>query len=69
MFRFANSEYLYLLALIPLLVVILAFVSHRRKRLLARFGNTELVRELIPDFSRSRLRLKALIYLTALAQF
>ena len=66
MFRFANSEYLYLLALIPLLVVILAFVSHRRKRLLARFGNTELVRELIPDFSRSRLRLKALLYLTAL---
>ena len=66
MFRFANSEYLYLLALIPLLMVILAFVAHRRKRLLARFGNTELVRELIPDFSRSRLRLKALIYLTAL---
>ena len=66
MFRFANSEYLYLLALIPLLMVILAFVAHRRKRLLARFGNTELVRELIPDFSRSRLRLKALLYLTAL---
>ena len=66
MFRFANSEYLYLLALIPLLMVILAFVSHRRKRLLARFGNTELVRELIPDFSVSRQRLKALLYLTAL---
>ena len=66
MFRFANGEYLYLLALIPLLMVILAFVSHRRKRLLARFGNTELVRELIPDFSVSRQRLKALLYLTAL---
>ena len=66
MFRFANTEYLYLLALIPLLMVILAFVSHRRKRLLARFGNTELVRELIPDFSVSRQRLKALLYLTAL---
>ena len=66
MFRFANGEYLYLLTLIPLLVVILAFVSHRRKRLLARFGNTELVRELIPDFSVSRQRLKALLYLTAL---
>ena len=67
MFRFANSEYLYLLAIIPLLMVALAFVAHRRKRLLARFGNSEIVRELIPDFSQGRLRLKALLYLTSLA--
>ena len=66
MFRFANGEYLYLLALIPLLMVLLAFVSHRRKRLLARFGNTEIIKELIPDFSAARIRLKALLYLTAL---
>ena len=66
MFRFANGEYLYLLALIPLLMVLLALVSHRRKRLLARFGNTEIIKELIPDFSAARIRLKALLYLTAL---
>ena len=56
MFRFANSEYLYLLALVPLLMVVLALVSHRRRRLLERFGHMELVRELMPDFSRSRHR-------------
>ena len=67
MFRFANSEYLYLLAIIPLLMVALAFVAHRRKRLLARFGNSEIVRELIPDFSRGRLRLKFALYLVAFA--
>ena len=66
MFRFANGEYLYLLTLIPLLVVVLMFVAHRRKRLLQRFGNTAIVKELMPDFSKSRMRLKALLYLSAL---
>ena len=66
MFRFANIEFLYLLILIPLLAVVLAFVSMRRKRLLARFGNVELLKTLMPDFSRSRQRLKAALYLVAL---
>ena len=66
MFRFANIEFLYLLILIPLLVAVLAFVSMRRKRLLARFGNVELLKTLMPDFSRSRQRLKAALYLVAL---
>jgi Ca-activated chloride channel family protein len=66
MFRFANIEFLYLLILIPLLAAVLAFVSMRRKRLLARFGNVELLKTLMPDFSRSRQRLKAGLYLTAL---
>ena len=67
MFRFANAEYLYLLLLIPLLVAVLGVASVRRRRLLERFGNMEIIRTLMPDFSRSRLRLKAAIYLTALA--
>lgn len=67
MFRFANIEFLYLLALIPLMVVVLGIVSRRRRKLLERFGNLEIVRSLMPDYSRSRLRLKALLYLTALA--
>ncbi|MBO5399124.1 MAG: VWA domain-containing protein [Alistipes sp.] len=66
MFRFANAEYLYLLILIPLLVAVLGYVAVRRKYLLARFGNVEIIKELMPDFSRSRQRLKAGLYLTAL---
>lgn len=66
MFRFANIEILYLLAVIPLLVIVLGLVSRRRRKLLARFGNVEIVRSLMPDYSRSRLRLKALLYLSAL---
>ena len=67
MFRFANAEYLYLLILIPMLVAVLGVASWRRRHLLERFGNIEIIKTLIPDFSRSRLRLKAAIYLTALS--
>lgn len=67
MFRFANSEYLYLLLLIPLLAIIYALVARRRRHLLAKFGNLELLQGLMPDFSRGRLRLKFALYLLALA--
>ena len=55
MFRFANSEYLYLLLLIPLLAIIYAIIARRRRQLLARFGNVEW------------LRLKFALYLVAFA--
>ena len=67
MFRFANAEYLYLLILIPLLVALLGVASLRRRHLLRRFGNLEIIKTLIPDFSQARLRLKVAIYLVALS--
>lgn len=67
MFRFANSEYLYLLLLIPVLAIIYALVARRRRHLLAKFGNLELLKDLMPDFSRGRLRLKFVLYLLAFA--
>ena len=67
MFRFANSEYLYLLLLIPLLAILYALVARRRRHLLAKFGNLELLKGLMLDFSRGRLRLKFVLYLLAFA--
>ena len=67
MFRFAHIELLYLLAIIPLLAIAFALVMHHRRKLLERFGNIELLKELMPAYSRSRLRLKLWLYLTALA--
>ena len=67
MFRFANSEYLYLLLLIPLLAILYALVARRRRHLLAKFGNLELLKGLMPDFSRGRLRLKFVLFLLAFA--
>lgn len=67
MFRFAHIELLYLLALIPVLAIIFALMMRRRRKLMERFGNIELLKELIPAYSAARLRLKLWIWLTALA--
>lgn len=65
MFRFAYIELLYLLALVPILAVVFALMMRRRGKLMERFGNITLVKELIPSYSRGRLRLKLWIWLTA----
>ncbi len=65
MFRFANIEFLYLLLLVPLLVAVYGLASRRRHKLVERFGNYEILRELMPDFSQGRLRLKAGLYILA----
>ena len=67
MFRVANGELLYLLILAPLLAGVYALAARRRRRLVARFGNPELVRSLMPDFSRGRIRLKAAMFIAAFA--
>ena len=67
MFRFANPEMLYLLALVPVAIVgyILAVVS--RRRALARFGNAATVRTLMSDVSAARNHLKFAIFAVAFA--
>ena len=67
MFRFAHIELLYLLALIPVLAIIFALMMRRRRLLMERFGNLELLKELIPSYSRTRLHLKLWIWLAAYA--
>lgn len=65
MFRFANGELLYLLILVPVLVIVYLLAVERRRRLVARFGNPGLLRELMPDFSRGRIRFKAVLFIAA----
>ena len=67
MFRFESPIYLYLLALIPLLVLIRFVAMRRRKKMLRRFGDMELLRQLMPDMSRLRPVVKFTLMLTALA--
>ena len=66
MFRFANPELLYLLAIVPAAIIgyILAVVS--RRRALARFGNVATVRELISSVSSARNHLKFTLFITAI---
>ncbi len=67
MFRFEDPIYLYLLVWIPVLVLIRWWTARQQKKRLLRFGDARLVRELAPDVSRHRPRVKFLLLLSALA--
>lgn len=61
MIRFAHPEYLYLLALLPLLLLLFVLAQHSRKRALERFGNPVLLLSLVPFASRHKRAVKFVI--------
>lgn len=67
MFRFEDPIYLYLLAAIPILAVIRFVMVYQQKKRLRRFGDPELVRQLMPDVSRFRPGVKFWLLQAALA--
>ena len=67
MFRFANPEYFWLLAVIPPLVLVYVWSVWRRRRRLARFGNPANVAALVPDASPARHFTKFAFLLAAVA--
>lgn len=66
MFRFASPEYLFLLILVPVLLGIFIYSEYRRKRNVKKFGNPELLEELMPNVSKIRPQLKFYMQLAAL---
>ncbi len=66
MFRFANPQYLYALAAIPALLLLFWWAMHSRRRRIARFGSLPIMQHLMPSYSIGSVRLKMVIYLTAL---
>ncbi len=66
MFRFAHPDYLFLLLLIPLLIIAFIIYSRKKHRDLKRFGDPELLQELMPNASRIRPIIKFSILLVAL---
>ena len=65
MFRFAHPEYLYLLLAAPALVALFAWALYDRRRRLARFGDPATVATLMPDASTGRMKLKFILFPTA----
>ncbi len=66
MFRFASPIYLYLLLLIPVLTAIYMLVQFRMKRQVKKFGDPELMRQLMPDVSPLRRHVKFVLMMLAL---
>ena len=67
MFRFANPDILWLLVLVPAMVLALVLVARARRKALDRFAAGEALRELMPDVSQGRVRLKSALFITAVA--
>lgn len=65
MFQFANPHILYLLLVIPVMIAVLILVAYLRRRNLAKFGNFELVKSLMPEVSQWRIKTKSVLFLLA----
>lgn len=67
MFRFANSEYLYLLfALIPM-AAIFGYAMYRRSRNLKKYGNYQILKQFMPGYTTWRYYFKCALFMIALA--
>ncbi len=61
MFRFEHGEYLWALLLIPVMVGFFFFTWRFRKKAIQRFGNPNLVSQLMPKFSNTKYLLKLIL--------
>jgi len=66
LFRFAHIHYFYLLALIPVLAGLLVLFLVWKKRTLARYGDWNVIRQLMPDYSMGKSILKFILLIVAL---
>jgi Ca-activated chloride channel homolog len=66
MFRFAHPEFLLLLLLIPVLIGIFIYTSVLKKRNINKFGNPDLLSQLMPNVSFVRPKVKFYFQLAAI---
>ena len=67
MYLLEESKYLYLLLLIPVLVVLFLWNWFWKKRKQKEFGDMELLKKLIPDYSPTKSVLKFVVFVISLA--
>ncbi len=62
MINFAQAQYLLLILLIPFFFVIQAVVLKLRQRRIRRFGDEELVRQLMPSYSKAKIWVRVTLF-------
>ena len=67
MYRFAHPEYLYALAILPVILILFIIMTGWKKRARARLGEIRLIDQLASDHSKSKPVLKLILSLLALA--
>lgn len=65
--RFANSDYLWALALIPAMLLLFIWVSRWKQKAFGRLGDREVVKQMVPEVSFSRPWLKFILFAAAFA--
>lgn len=65
--KFANPEFLYLLIVLPLLLAVYIYSNYRRLKNLKEYGDTELLKNLMPDVSSYRPGIKFWLSMFAMA--
>lgn len=66
MLRFEDPIYLWMLLIITILVLVRFIVWRKRKRNLRKFGDPSLLKEMMPDVSKSRPTIKFCLLLSAI---
>jgi Ca-activated chloride channel family protein len=66
MFKFQHTEYLWALALIPLVIIIFISSVISRKKRLKKLGDYPLIMAMMPDISRGKQTVKFILYTIAL---
>ena len=69
MIIFAHPQYLLLLLLVPFFFIGLALWMGARRRRLRKFGDEDLVKGLMPSWSRSKIWVRAVLYSLAFISF
>ena len=69
MIIFAHPQYLLLVLLVPFFFIGLALWMGARRRRLRKFGDEDLVKELMPSWSRSKIWVRAVLYSLAFISF
>ena len=62
MIQFAQSQYLLLILLIPVFFLLQSFVFRFRTRRIRKFGDEQLVRQLMPSYSRTRTWVRLVLF-------
>jgi len=66
MFDFEHSKYLFLLLVVPLIIMVYMIYNHNRRKKISAIGDPDLVKKLMPDYSKVRKNLKFTLALTAI---
>ena len=69
MFRFEEPTYLYLLLLLPFLAAFYLYSNYRRRKAIRKFGDPELMAQLMPDVSKYRPDVKFWLVFAAIGLF